>query len=135
MTTPLDAVIGNASLTTFDVIVIGSGTGGSSVSTRLLRPKMLDLLQGAGAKYAFVAPIDAVPGASHLIGTLRMGTDPKTSVTDALGKFHDIANLYAADSSLWPTSSGFNPILTIVTVATRVAGNMVFPGSPEKAIA
>ena len=75
-----------------------------------------------------------MPGASHLIGTLRMGTDPKTSVCDELGMFHDVGNLYAADSSLWPTSSGYNPILTIVTVATRIAGNMVFPGSPEKVI-
>jgi choline dehydrogenase-like flavoprotein len=64
-----------------------------------------------------------------------MGTDPTTSVTDPYGAFHDIGNLYAADSSIWPTSSGYNPILTIVTVGTRVAGNMVFPGSPEKVIA
>jgi choline dehydrogenase-like flavoprotein len=97
-------------------------------------PKLLDLLQGAGARYAFIAPTDAVPGASHLIGTLRFGTDPAQSVCDSYGKFHDVGNLYAADSSLWPTSSGFNPILTIVTVATRVAGNMVFPGAPEKAL-
>jgi choline dehydrogenase-like flavoprotein len=97
-------------------------------------PKLLDLLQAAGAKYAFIAPTDDVPGASHLIGTLRFGTDPATSVCDEFGQFHDVGNLYAADSSLWPTSSGFNPILTIVTVATRIAGNMVFPGSPENVI-
>ncbi len=97
-------------------------------------PKLLDILVAAGSKYAFVAPTDSVPGASHLIGTLRMGTDPTASVTDELGQFHDIGNLYAADSSLWPTSSGYNPILTIVTMATRIAGNMVFPGSPEKVI-
>jgi choline dehydrogenase-like flavoprotein len=97
-------------------------------------PKLLDLLQTAGAEFAFVAPVDAVPGASHLIGTLRFGNDVTTSVCDEYGKFHDVGNLYAGDSSLWPTSSGFNPILTIVTVATRVAGNMVFPGAPEKAL-
>ncbi|HEY1958313.1 MAG TPA: GMC family oxidoreductase [Polyangiaceae bacterium] len=97
-------------------------------------PKLLDLLQAAGAKYAFIAPADDVPGASHLMGTLRMGTDPTLSVCDEFGQFHDVGNLYAADSSLWPTSSGFNPILTIVTMATRIAGNMVFPGSPEKVI-
>ena len=97
-------------------------------------PKMLDLLVAAGAKYAFLAPTDDVPGASHLIGTLRFGADPAKSVCDEFGQFHDVGNLYAADSSLWPTSSGFNPILTIVTVATRIAGQMVFPGSPEKVI-
>jgi len=97
-------------------------------------PKMLDLMMAAGAKYAFIEPTDDVPGASHLIGTLRMGTDPALSVTDEFGQFHDVGNLYAADSSLWPTSSGFNPILTIVAVATRIAGQMVSPGSPEKVI-
>jgi choline dehydrogenase-like flavoprotein len=97
-------------------------------------PKLLDLLVAAGAKFAFVTPTDNVPGNSHLMGTLRMGTDPAKSVTDEFGQFHDIGNLYATDSSIWPTSSGYNPILTIVTVATRCAGNMVFPGSPEKVI-
>ena len=97
-------------------------------------PKMLDLLQTAGAKYAFIAPADSVPTASHLMGTLRMGNDPSSSVVDGYGNFHDVGNLYAADSSIWPTSSGFNPILTMVTTATRVAGNMVFPGSPERAL-
>jgi choline dehydrogenase-like flavoprotein len=97
-------------------------------------PKLLDLLQAAGAAFAFVAPTDSVPTASHLIGTLRFGTDPTLSVCDQYGQFHDVGNLYVSDSSLWPTSSGFNPILTIVTVGTRVAGNMIFPGSPERAL-
>jgi choline dehydrogenase-like flavoprotein len=97
-------------------------------------PKMLDMLQKAGARFAFIAPADSTPAASHLIGTLRFGTDPTKSVCDEFGQFHDVGNLYAADSSLWPTSAGFNPILTMVTVATRVAGNMVSPGSPERVL-
>ncbi len=97
-------------------------------------PKLLDILQASGAKYAFVAPQDSIPSSAHIIGTLRFGKDPKASVCDPTGRFHDIGNLYAADSSLFPTSSGYNPILTIVTLASYVAGEMVFPGSPEKAI-
>ena len=68
------------------------------------------------------------------MGTLRFGNDPTTSVCDATGRFHDVGNLYASDGALFPTASGFNPTLTIVSLATRVAGEMVFPGSPERVL-
>ena len=98
-------------------------------------PKLLDILGAAGARCAFIAPHDAIPQSAHVMGTLRFGSDPATSVCDADGQFHDIGNLYAADGSLFPTSSGFNPTLTIMALAMRVAGGMVSPGSPERAIA
>jgi choline dehydrogenase-like flavoprotein len=98
-------------------------------------PKLLDILISAGAKYAFIAPADDIPSSAHVMGTLRCGKDPKLSVTDEFGRFHDIGNLYAADSSVFPTSSGFNPILTIVTMATRIAAAMMFPNSPERVVA
>jgi choline dehydrogenase-like flavoprotein len=69
------------------------------------------------------------------MGTLRFGADPKTSVCDPTGQLHDVGNLYAADGALFPTSSGFNPTLTITALAMYVAGNMVSPGSPLKALA
>ena len=72
-------------------------------------------MQAAGARYCAIAPIEDIPNTAHVMGTLRFGTDPRTSVCDATGKFHDLGNLYAADGALFPTSSGFNPILTIVT--------------------
>ncbi|MGH7283964.1 MAG: GMC oxidoreductase [Polyangiaceae bacterium] len=97
-------------------------------------PKLLDLLGASGAKYAIVAPIDTLPGSAHIMGTLRFGNDPKTSVCDATGKFHDVGNLYAADGALFPTSSGFNPTMTIVALSLWVAANIVSPGSPNQAI-
>jgi len=53
-------------------------------------------------------------------------------VTDADGRFHDLENLYAADGSVFPTSSGYNPTLTIMAVARRIAHRLagttpVFP--------
>src|SRR5207302_85487 len=97
-------------------------------------PKMMDIMIAAGAKYTLVAPADDVPASAHVMGTLRFGSDAKTSVCDPTGKLHDLDNLYAADGSLFPTSSGFNPTLTIVALAARVGGEMLFPGSPEKAL-
>ena len=57
----------------------------------------------------------------HSCGTLRFGTDPKTSVLDANCKAHDLDNLYVADASFLPTSMGVNPGLTIAANALRVA--------------
>ena len=74
------------------------------------------------------------PGSAHIMGTLRFGDDPATSVCDADGRFHDVGNLYAADGALFPTSSGFNPTMTIVALAMRVAAAMVNPTSPESAL-
>lgn len=98
-------------------------------------PKMVDILGASGAKYAFIAPPDTPPASAHVMGTLRFGKDPKTSVCDSLGRFHDVGNLFAADGSLFPTSSGYNPTLTIMTLATYVAANMAYPGQPSRALA
>ena len=59
---------------------------------------------------------------------------PTASVCDPTGRFHDVGNLYAADGSLFPTSSGFPPTLTITALAAYVAAGMVCPGSPERAL-
>jgi choline dehydrogenase-like flavoprotein len=98
-------------------------------------PKMMDVMMAAGAKYTFVAPADDVPSSAHVMGTQRFGADPKTSVCDPTGRFHDLGNLYAADGALFPTSSGFDPTLTICALAARVGGGILFPGAPERAVA
>jgi paromamine 6'-oxidase/6'''-hydroxyneomycin C oxidase/2'-deamino-2'-hydroxyparomamine 6'-oxidase len=65
------------------------------------------------------------------MGTLRMGDDPSTTVTNAQGRFHDVDNLYATDGSVFPNSSGYNPTLTIIAVALRIAHGIAgtSPGS------
>jgi choline dehydrogenase-like flavoprotein len=97
-------------------------------------PKLLDILQAAGARYAAPAPRDAVPSSQHIMGTLRSGTSAATSVTDPNGRFWDLGNLYASDGSLFPTSSGYNPTMTIVALALRVAAAIVNPASPASVI-
>ncbi len=97
-------------------------------------PKLLDLLGAAGAKYSLVSPVDQIPSSAHIMGTLRFGDDPRTSVCDQAGRFHDIGNLYAADGCLFPTSSGFNPSLTIAALAAYVAASLVNPTSPTAAL-
>jgi choline dehydrogenase-like flavoprotein len=100
-------------------------------------PRMIELHGAAGAQFAFVAPINeggVTPGSSHILGTLRMGTDPAMSVTDAYCKFHDLDNLYSVDGSPLPTSSGYNPTLTLQALASRTAAVIVDPLHPLAAI-
>ena len=60
-------------------------------------------------------------GGYHHMGTTRMGTDPRSSVTDPQGCVHGLPNLWVAGSSLFPTGGWANPTLTIVALALRSA--------------
>jgi choline dehydrogenase-like flavoprotein len=48
-----------------------------------------------------------------------MGTDPATSVVDPFGRLHDVHNVIVVDSSVFVTSSGYGPTLTLVALAIR----------------
>jgi choline dehydrogenase-like flavoprotein len=65
--------------------------------------------------------VEATP---HQCGTLRMGTDARTSVVDRDCKSHDVDNLYVADASVFPSSAAVNPALTIMANALRVADHI-----------
>jgi choline dehydrogenase-like flavoprotein len=92
---------------------------------RFYVPVMRELLLNAGCRRVFTAPCETLlgdpPTSRHVMGTLRMGDDPARSVVDAAGRFHDVDNLYACDGSVFPTSSGYNPTLTLIAVALRIA--------------
>lgn len=57
----------------------------------------------------------------HECGTLWMGDDPETSVTDVHGRFHHVANAYAVDQSLFATAGSANPVPTGLALARKVA--------------
>jgi choline dehydrogenase-like flavoprotein len=57
----------------------------------------------------------------HQMGTAALGRDPIRSVADETGQVHDVAGLYVADGSVFPRSSGVNPMLTIMAIADHVA--------------
>ena len=93
-------------------------------------PKMLAIHQQAGAQFGLVAPPDTPSQSRHVMGTMRMGDDPTQSVCDRYGKLHDVGNLWCADGALFPTSSGFNPTLTLQALALWVGANIVNPADP-----
>jgi len=66
-------------------------------------------------------PLGLAPASRHVMGTCRMGDDPRTSVVNREGRFHDVDNLLCADSSVFVTSTGYGPTLTLAALATRAA--------------
>lgn len=63
-------------------------------------------------------------GAGHIIGTARMGDDPRTSVVDRDLKSHDHPNLFILGSTVFPTSATANPTLTIAALALRAVASV-----------
>jgi choline dehydrogenase-like flavoprotein len=63
-------------------------------------------------------------GTAHQCGTVRFGTDPKSSVLDEWCKAHELDNLYVVDSGFFVTSAAVNPTLTIVANAMRVGDHL-----------
>ena len=55
------------------------------------------------------------------MGTARMDADPRRGVTAPDGAVHGAEGLYVADASLFPSSIGVNPMMTIIAMASRVA--------------
>ena len=60
----------------------------------------------------------------HLMGTARMGKDPKNSVVNEWGRSHDVSNLFIVDSSIYVTSGGVNPVSTMQALALYIANTM-----------
>ena len=57
----------------------------------------------------------------HDAGTLWMGDDPNTSVTDSTGRFHQVRNTYCVDQAVFPRVGSANPVPTGLTLAKRSA--------------
>jgi choline dehydrogenase-like flavoprotein len=61
---------------------------------------------------------------AHQAGTVRFGTDPKTSVLDVNCKAHELDNLYVVDTSFFPSIGAVNPGLTAMANALRVGDHL-----------
>lgn len=64
-------------------------------------------------------------GAGHIMGTHRMGTDPRTSVLNHRQQSWDHDNLFMVGSGVFPTTATANPTLTIAALALMAAENVL----------
>lgn len=61
----------------------------------------------------------------HPQGTMRMGKDKAKSVVNPYGEAHDVANLFVADASLFPTSIIVNPQMTVYAISHYIADEIL----------
>jgi gluconate 2-dehydrogenase alpha chain len=66
-------------------------------------------------------PLSGTSSTAHIMGTARMGSDPETSVVDPYGRLHELDNVYVGDASVFTSSGGFNPTLTLMALSLRMA--------------
>jgi choline dehydrogenase-like flavoprotein len=59
--------------------------------------------------------------AFHPLGTARMDADAARGVVDERGTVHGYEGLHVVDGSLFPSSIGVNPMMTIIAMAARVS--------------
>jgi len=90
-------------------------------------------VHGAGASYSTaeaaraaidgfaLAPLATPVVSAHVMGGCPIGPDPARSVVDMTGRHHALANLYVIDGSLFPTSIGANPQLSIYALAAKLS--------------
>lgn len=102
-------------------------------------PFLTLLMKAAGADVAGAIPAtgtatlpsligDVAPNDKHIMGGMRMGTDARTSVTDADGMVRGLDNVAISDASVFATSGAQNPTLTLMAVALRNARRWVADG-------
>jgi hypothetical protein len=68
---------------------------------------------------------DTLSSTHHEGGTLWMGDDPASSVTDVWGRFHESDNLYAVGPAVLPTMGSPNPMLSGVALSRRTADHVL----------
>ncbi|MEW6169395.1 MAG: GMC family oxidoreductase [Pseudomonadota bacterium] len=88
---------------------------------RWQQDRNVEILEAAGAKKVWKVHVSASTGGVHLLGTCRMGNDPRTSVIDRYHRTHDVRNLFLCDGSSFVSSGRGQPTMTIEALAFRAA--------------
>jgi choline dehydrogenase-like flavoprotein len=100
-------------------------------TVKYLQDRGLELLAAAHATRVWAPPVEEQTFAVHLLGTCRMGSDPKTSVVNADHRTHDVPNLFLCDGSSFVTSGRGQPTMTIQALAFRAAEKFEPQGRDE----
>lgn len=91
---------------------------------QFLLERQIEILDATGAKKTWHIPLDDITDSVHLMGTCRMGDDPRTSVVDRWNRSHDVRNLFIVDGSSLVTCGRQQPTETIQALAYRAADYM-----------
>jgi choline dehydrogenase-like flavoprotein len=86
--------------------------------------RALEILGSAGATQKWAYPVSSPTVGVHLLGTCRMGNDPKASVVDKFHQAHDVPNLFIVSGASMVSSGRNQPTCTIQALAYRAADHM-----------
>jgi choline dehydrogenase-like flavoprotein len=89
-----------------------------------LQERGREIMEAAGATKIWGPPAGESTIGAHLLGTARMGDDPRTSVVDRYHRAHDVPNLFICDGSSFVTSGRGQPTMTIQALAFRAADHI-----------
>jgi choline dehydrogenase-like flavoprotein len=68
----------------------------------------------------------AAPGRIiHEVGTTRMGSNPRTSVTNEFEQLHDAKNVFVVDGGPFVSQADKNPTWTILALAWRTSDYII----------
>ena len=81
----------------------------------------VEMLEKAGLKNVKGFMRKKIIGATHEMGSARMGLDPKTSVLNKWNQVWDAPNVFVTDGSFMVSSSCVNPSLTYMAFTARAA--------------
>jgi gluconate 2-dehydrogenase alpha chain len=112
---------------------------------RFYIPLITALLKAGGADVAAAVPTmssDAfpiggggdVPSNYHVMGGMRMGSDPTRNATNSHGRLHALDNVLVADGSVFAGSGSHNPTLTIMATALRNARALAGAARPSRVL-
>ncbi|KAJ8607844.1 hypothetical protein MRB53_040037 [Persea americana] len=82
-------------------------------------------------KHGFTSP-DTSFASAHQMGTCRMGTESGNSVTNSSGQVWGHPGLYICDTSVFPSASGVNPMITCMSICRGISKGIaedLVPGS------
>ncbi len=60
---------------------------------------------------------------AHQMSTCRIGKSPRSAVFDPSGRSYEFDNLFVADTSAFPTSTGVNPMITVMSLVDTLSRN------------
>jgi choline dehydrogenase-like flavoprotein len=99
--------------------------GAAEVYPNIPRFATLKRSELAAFEAAKLKPSELRLEAFHPMGTARITADPRQGVCAPDGSVRGTRNLYVADASLFPTSVGVNPMMTIVAFAKQVSRGLL----------
>ncbi|HEY8779036.1 MAG TPA: GMC family oxidoreductase [Solirubrobacterales bacterium] len=95
--------------------------GATEVYPNIGRIGVLKFDQLADFEATAIKPSELRLEAFHPMGSARIAADPAKGVCSSDGAVNGVGDLYVTDGSLFPTSVGVNPMMTIIAFSTRIA--------------